>query len=191
MHLPWKAHLLAKTRGQMEMFALHDFDGDGTPELYSANYKQGLPLEVWRWGKDAGGEIVLTPFVLGVEGGGHGFAFGDVNNDGREDVLTENGWFERPPGDPFAGAWKLHRESALPHPSCPFVVTDLNRDGRLDIIFGRAHDYGLYWWEQLVPGDWRREVMERRSGPRTSSTRSGPRPTPSRWRIWTAMGKRS
>ena len=33
MHQPWKAHLLAKTRGHMEMFALHDFDGDGVPEL--------------------------------------------------------------------------------------------------------------------------------------------------------------
>jgi len=27
----------------------------------------------------------------------------------------------------------------------------LNGDGRLDIIFGRGHDYGLYWWEQLAP----------------------------------------
>ena len=29
---------MAKTRGTMEMFAMHDFDGDGVPELYSANY---------------------------------------------------------------------------------------------------------------------------------------------------------
>jgi hypothetical protein len=147
---PWEAHLLARTRGTMEMFALHDFDGDGVPELYSANYHKTEPLEVWRFGKGPGGPI-LTPFVLGTQGGGHGFAFGDVNGDGREDVLTEVGWYERPPGDPFAGPWKLHPESALPHPSCPFVVLDVNQDGRLDIVFGRAHDYGLYWWEQGPP----------------------------------------
>jgi hypothetical protein len=151
MHLAWEAHQLAKTRGHMEMFALHDFDGDGRPEVYSANYKKEEPLEIWRWGKAPDGAIILQPFVLGAQGGGHGFAFGDVNNDGREDVLTENGWFERPPGDPFAGPWKLHAESALPHPSCPFAVKDLNGDGRLDIVFGKAHDYGLYWWEQLPP----------------------------------------
>jgi len=151
MHLGWEPHLLAKTRGHMEIFALHDFDGDGRPELYSANYKQEEPLEVFRWSKGPGGAIVLAPFVLGAQGGGHGYAFGDVNNDGREDVLTEIGWYERPPGDPFAGPWKLHAESALPHPSCPFAVKDLNGDGRLDIVFGKAHDYGLYWWEQQAP----------------------------------------
>jgi hypothetical protein len=149
--LPWEGHRLARTRGTMEMFALHDFDGDGRPELYSANYHKTEPLEVWRFGKDAQGGFVLTPFVLGAQGGGHGFAFGDVDGDGREDVLTEVGWYQRPAGDPFAGPWKLHPESALPHPSCPFVVKDLNGDGRLDIIFGRAHDYGLYWWEQRPP----------------------------------------
>ena len=33
----------------MEMFALHDFDGDGVPELYSANYRKAEPLEIWRF----------------------------------------------------------------------------------------------------------------------------------------------
>ncbi len=165
MHQGWEAHLLAKTRGTMEMFALHDFDGDGVPELYSANYRKEQPLEIWRFAKDADGNTILKPFVLGAEGGGHGFAFGDVNNDGREDVLTEVGWYERPAGDPFAHAWKLHPETALPHQSCPFVVKDLNGDGRLDIIFGRGHNVGLYWWEQLPPKPdgttvWRQHVID-------------------------------
>jgi hypothetical protein len=151
MHEPWPAALLARTRGHMEMFALHDYDADGVPELHSACYRKQEPLEVFRFAKGPGGEPVLRPFVLGAEGGGHGFAFGDVNGDGREDVLTEIGWYERPPGDPFAGPWRLHAESALPHPSCPFVVKDLNGDGRLDIVFGRGHDFGLYWWEQQAP----------------------------------------
>jgi hypothetical protein len=150
-NLPWEAHLLARTRGRMEMFALHDYDGDGVPELHGACYRKEEPLEVWRFTKRADGTPALEPFVLGAEGGGHGFAWGDVNGDGREDVLTEIGWYERPPGDPFARPWRFHAESALPHPSCPFVVKDLNGDGRLDIIFGRGHDFGLYWWEQEAP----------------------------------------
>lgn len=166
MHQPWKAHLLAKTRGTMEMFALHDYDGDGVPELHAANYRRQNPLEVFRFTK-AGGAITMTPFVLGREGGGHGLAFGDVNGDGREDVLCEIGWYERPAGDPWTGPWKLHAETDLTkmHPSCPFVVKDLNRDGRLDIIFGRGHAYGLYWREQLPPAadgttQWRQHTID-------------------------------
>lgn len=153
MHTPWAAQQLTKTRGTMEIFALHDYDGDGVPELHSANYRRQHPLEVFRFNRSADGAIALTPFVLGREGGGHGMAFGDVNGDGREDVLCELGWYERPAGDPWAGPWKFHSETDLVkmHPSCPFVVKDLNGDGRLDIIFGRGHNVGLYWREQLPP----------------------------------------
>ena len=165
MHKPWEQHVLTKTRGTMEMFALHDYDGDGVPEIHSANYRKNLPLEVWRLVKGPDGKPAVELFTLGAEGGGHGFAFGDVNGDGREDVLTEVGWYERPAEGPFARSWTLHKETALPHPSCPFVVKDLNGDGRLDIIFGRGHDLGLYWWEQQAPKPdgttvWKQHVID-------------------------------
>jgi hypothetical protein len=98
MHLPWEPRLLATTRGRMEMFVMHDYNGDGIPELHSACYARGEPLEVWRWTKNTTGEPALTPFVLGAEGGGHGIAFGDVDGDGRVDVLCEIGWYERARG---------------------------------------------------------------------------------------------
>jgi hypothetical protein len=153
MHNPWEATVLSKTRGRMEMFALHDYDRDGVPEIHSACHQKQEPLEIWRLTTSDDGSPALRLFVLGQQGGGHGFAFGDVNGDGLEDVLCEVGWYERPQGDPFAKPWKLHRETDLSkmHPSCPFLVKDLNQDGRLDIVFGRGHAYGLYWREQLAP----------------------------------------
>ena len=38
-------------------------------------------------------------------------------------------------------------------------------DGRLDIIFGRGHAVGLYWWEQLAPKpdgttQWKKHVID-------------------------------
>ena len=164
-HKPWEARLLTKTRGNMEMFQLHDFDKDGKPELYAASYRKQYPLEIWRFGKGEDGQPNLTAFVLGEQGGGHGFAFGDVNGDGREDVLTEVGWYERPAANIWAEPWKHHPETALPHPSCPFLVRDLDGDGRLDIIFGRGHDRGLYWWQQQAPAadgttQWKKHTID-------------------------------
>ena len=167
LNRPWQGQQLAPSRGRMEMFTMRDYDGDGVPELHAACYARQEPLEVFRFTKDADGKPAMNPFVLGAEGGGHGIAFGDVNGDGREDVLCEIGWYERPAGDIWAKPWKLHKETDLSkmHPSCPFVVKDLNQDGRLDIIFGRGHNFGLYWWEQLAPKDdgatqWKQHVID-------------------------------
>ena len=148
---PWEMFQLTPTKGRIERTDLHDYDGDGAPEIQTVSYVKTEPVEIYRLTKDADGKPAVIKFVLGTEGGGHGYAWGDVNNDGREDLLTEVGWYERPEGDPFAKQWKFRSETALPHPSCPFIVKDINGDGRLDIFFGRGHDYGVYWWEQGPP----------------------------------------
>lgn len=78
----------------------------------------------------------------------HGLGFGDVNGDGRPDLLTAEGWWEQPAtlaGDP---AWKFHPASF--GPGAQIYVTDVNGDGRPDVISSsQAHGYGLAWFEQL------------------------------------------
>jgi hypothetical protein len=162
---PWEKHSLTATKGKIERTDLHDYDGDGTPEIHTISYVKQEPSDVYRLTRGPDGKPAVTKIVLGLQGGGHGYAWGDVNGDGREDFLTEAGWYERPAGDPFAGPWKLHSETALPHPSCPFAVMDVNGDGRLDILFGRAHDYGIYWWEQVAPQPdgttaWKKHIID-------------------------------
>ena len=147
----WKENLLKDTKPHNEAFALHDFDGDGAPEMFVNSWEKEWPVVVFKLAKTPEGDPTLQELVLGDSGGGHGYAFGDVNGDGREDVLVETGWYERPEGEPFAKPWKFHPETALPHPSCPFLIVDLTGDGRNDLIWGKAHDFGLYWWEQGEP----------------------------------------
>ncbi len=149
--LKWKEHLLKDTRAENEAIELRDFDSDGVPELYVSCWIKGDPQVVWKLAKGPDDEPTIERIILGQQGGGHGYGFGDINGDGREDVLTEIGWYERPEGPVFVGPWKFHAETALPHPSCPCLILDVDGDGRNDILWGKAHDFGLYWWQQGQP----------------------------------------
>ena len=146
---PWKRHVLGAIAGENEAIALHDFDGDGRPEIYVSAWNKKKPQVIHRFTKDVHGQPALQPVVIGPQGG-HGYAFGDVNGDGREDIQCESGWYERPLGDVFQQPWKFHPETALPHPSIPCVLAKLTDSGRTD-RFGARRDYGLYWWEQGPP----------------------------------------
>jgi len=84
---------------------------------------------------------------------GHGIGFGDLNNDGRDDILIKTGWYEHPESDPLSQTWTFHADWDQPSASCPMLVHDVDKDGVNDLITGRAHDFGIYWWRGLGPDD--------------------------------------
>jgi len=147
----WEPKLLFKGRKDNEAFDLRDLDGNGTPEVVVLCWVRSESLVVLKLDKGSDGQVTASRFVLGTGGCGHGYAFGDVNSDGQEDILCEAGWYEHPAGDVFAKPWKFHTETALRAVSSPFLVVDVNGDGRNDLIWGKGHDYGVYWWEQGQP----------------------------------------
>lgn len=164
----WKTHLLRDTETTSnEMTFLFDIDGDGNLEYLENSWNERNPMTLWRFVRDPNGQPTLQPHIVSQEGNGHGMGFGDLNGDGRTDIVFKNGWYACPEAGPYSGPWTYHPDFTLPHASCPILVKDLNGDGRQDLIWADGHNYGLYWEEQQAPSadgrtHWRQHQIDKR-----------------------------
>jgi hypothetical protein len=82
----------------------------------------------------------------------HGLGIGDVNGDGRCDLLEKDGWWEQPAtldGDPV---WQKHAVN-FGEGGAQMFAFDVNGDGRSDVVTSlQAHGFGLAWFEQHEGG---------------------------------------
>jgi hypothetical protein len=141
--IEWKVHDIA-TVGNIEKPCFWDIDGDGTIDIVP-NTPNG-PQRIIR--VKAGKNPQFDIHTISEMKTGHGLGFGDINGDGRGDLIIQGGWFEAPE-KPFENEWTFHKGPTLfASSSVPIIVHDINGDGLNDIIVGAGHDYGLAWWEQ-------------------------------------------
>jgi hypothetical protein len=138
----------------VEFAFLVDLDNDGKArELLPQFGDENAPL-AWYQPRDG----TWVRHVISPKSFGHGIGAGDLNGDGRTDVLTPKGWFEAP-GDPARGEWQGHPDFDLG--TTGFIhVTDVNGDGRNDVLTSLAHNYGIFWMEKTESGAWKKHGID-------------------------------
>lgn len=148
----WEAHMiLQETNNESPTYT--DIDGDGTAELVCSS---GDKFVIVRRSDDVRQPWTMTPISTSMPNRTqryfHGLGIGDINGDGRKDVLIPQGWFEAPQNlDEHEGPWAFH-EADLGEECGQMHVFDFDGDGDADVVSSSAHRYGVWWHEQTDSG---------------------------------------
>ncbi|WP_119078708.1 FG-GAP repeat domain-containing protein [Chitinophaga alhagiae] len=151
---PWRQHIILKTAGN-ETPLFVDVDGDGRNDIICNDTEARQVV----WLKSPSGKgntqwqhyVISTDSLRGTHRYTHGLGWGDLNKDGRKDVIIKSGWWECP-ADVTRSNWTFHAAN-LGQDCANMVVLDANRDGEADIISSSAHNYGI-WWHEQRNGQW-------------------------------------
>jgi hypothetical protein len=136
---------------QAEVAVLKDLHAKGKPELaYAA---EGFVRYAGPDPKDPNGPWIVHNVSERGYATPHGIGVGDINGDGRQDIINPYGWWEQPASD-TGQPWTYHSQAFGRYMranagGAEIGVYDVNGDGLNDVVTVlSAHGYGLAWYEQ-------------------------------------------
>jgi FG-GAP-like repeat/FG-GAP repeat len=157
----WRETVIA-SHSPVEFVFLVDLLGTGKPLQLLPQF--GNPKAPLAWyelvGKGAAAKWVTHE--VSTQSYGHGIGAGDINGDGRTDIITPKGWFEAPV-DRRNERWGFHPEFELGATGFIYAL-DINADKLSDLVTSLGHDYGIFWFEQRKSANgeraWEKHIID-------------------------------
>jgi hypothetical protein len=164
----WKQHELTPvTNTESPQFV--DVDGDGKLDLLAAfapdpkNFdgperrmgymtRTSDPYALWKI------HAVSAAGAPATKRYSHGIGLGDINRDGRKDILCKEGWWEAPAKETDS-EWMFHA-AALGEDCAQMFAWDIDGDGDNDVLSTAAHKVGMWWHEQLADGKFQTHLID-------------------------------
>ncbi|MFO0902712.1 MAG: VCBS repeat-containing protein [Pirellulales bacterium] len=149
---PWPKHVVLDSVAN-ESPQWVNVTGDERPELLCTNqgfygyatWDPARPFESWTF-HAISEKTAPNPF-------GHGLGAGDVDGDGRVDILSKDGWYQQPADLAASPRWTFHPFPFAAAGGAEMYAYDVDGDGDQDVITSlAAHEFGLAWFEQVREG---------------------------------------
>lgn len=147
----WTKHQITRQVQYPELLLFADLDGDGRDEMVGSDDGRGYGIRIYEI-PDNPRDSVNWKWTTVDNSPLHGLGVGDLNQDGRLDLVSDFVWFEQAAD----GGWT---KRSLPTPTTErdsinrqitvmqIGVYDVDADGDEDIVLTRAHHYGAFWLE--------------------------------------------
>ena len=157
----WRETVIA-SHSPVEFVFSVDILGTGKPLQLLPQFGKPKAALAWYELVGKGSDAKWVDHEVSPQSYGHGIGAGDINGDGRADIITPKGWFEAPL-DRRNEKWSFHPEFELGATGFIFAV-DINGDKLADLLTSLGHDYGIFWLEQQIGANgersWKKHVID-------------------------------
>lgn len=147
----WSKQVVDQTSG-LHNGVVADIGNDGDYDIFGANWTTNPPVLLYTntTPASAPAPAPVEPWryirVTSANAQTFGLAFGDINRDGRKDIVSGRYWYRNPGGE-LTGAWT--QSAAFPNSVHAVLTMDVDSDSLSDVIATKTEGSRLvlYWLE--------------------------------------------